>query len=207
MDAVSLPLILGMSLLGAASPGPTTLMIADTAMQRGRAHALALASGVMLGSLTWSVAAAFSLAAVMLANAWLLEMVRHAGAAYLIYLAFRSARSALRPGPATLHSTAPAPLKSSFAKGLALHLTNPKAALAFGAIYAIGVPPGTQPQDLLVVIAAIGAQSALVFHGYALLFSAAGAARLYARLRRVFESLFAAAFAAAGWKILTARLG
>ncbi|UWQ74811.1 LysE family translocator [Leisingera sp. M658] len=206
MTDVNLILILGAALLAGASPGPATLTIAGTAMQRGRSAGLAVAAGVSSGSLIWSVSAAFGLGAVMLANAWIFEGVRYFGAVYLMYLALRSARSALRPGNPELKVSAAGSLRAAYAKGLALHLTNPKAVLFFGSLYAIGIPPGTEPSALLTVIAAIAVQSTLIFHGYAILFSSTTASRVYIRLRRGFEALFAAAFGAASWQILMAKL-
>jgi threonine efflux protein len=38
----------------------------------------------------------------MLANGWIFELLRYAGAGYLLFLAFKSARSALRPGSLTM---------------------------------------------------------------------------------------------------------
>ncbi|WP_411351773.1 LysE family translocator [Leisingera aquaemixtae] len=206
MENVNLVMILAAAFLGAASPGPATLTIAGTSMQHGRKPGLALAAGVCTGSLIWSVSAAFGLGAVMLANAWMFEAVRYAGAGYLMYLAIRSARSALRPGAPVLRAAAAPTLRSAYGKGLALHLTNPKAVLFFGALYAIGLPPGTSVSALLLVMAAIAVQSTLIFHGYALLFSSQAASRAYVRLRRGFEAAFAAAFGAASWQILAARL-
>lgn len=206
MENVNLVLILAAALLGAASPGPATLTIAGTSMQHGRKPGLALAAGVCTGSLIWSVSAAFGLGAVMLAHGWMFETVRYTGAAYLMYLAIRSARSALRPGAPQLRAPAAPSLRTAYGKGLALHLTNPKAVLFFGALYAIGLPPGTPVSALLVVMAAIAVQSTLVFLGYALLFSSGTASRVYLRLRRGFEAAFAAAFGAASWQILMARL-
>lgn len=206
MTEVNLILILGAALVAVASPGPATLAIAGTAMQQGRDPALALASGVVTGSFFWSITAAFGLGAIMLANAWAFELLRYFGAAYLVYLAIRSARSALRPGTSAPLNLKTPSLHTAYGKGLALHLTNPKAVLFFGALYSIGLPPGTAPSDLVTVILAVGAQSIVVFYGYALLFSNAALARVYLRLRRPLEALFAAAFATAGWRILTARL-
>lgn len=206
MAEINLILILGAALVSTASPGPATLAIAGTAMQQGRAPGLALAAGIATGSFIWSVSAAFGLAALMLANAWAIELVRYVGAGYLMYLAFRSARSALRPGAAKIISADTPVLHIAFGKGLALHLTNPKAILFFGSLYAIGLPPGTVPSDLAIVILAVGLQSCIVFHGYALMFSNAALTRGYLRLRRPLEALFAVAFATAGWRILMARL-
>lgn len=207
MNDVNMMLILGAALLAAASPGPATLTIAGTAMQHGRKPGLALAAGVCSGSLIWSISAAFGLSAVMLTNAWIFEVVRYFGAGYLMYLALRSALSALRPGAPELRASSVPSLGTAYIRGLALHLTNPKAVLFFGSLFAIGIPPGTEPSALLVVIAAIAVQNTVVFHGYAVLFSSSTASRVYIRLRRGFEAIFAAAFATASWQIFAARLG
>lgn len=205
-DAINLPFILAAALLATGSPGPATLAIAGASMQSGRRYGLALASGVTTGSLIWSVSAAFGLGAVMLANIWLFELIRYGGAGYLLFLAFRSAKSALTPGQAEPKGLAYASMRRAYGKGLALHLTNPKAILFFGSLYAVGVPPQSTPAMLATVILAVALQSAVVFHGYALLFSSRPLVGGYMRLRRWFEGVFAIAFGAAGLKILTARI-
>lgn len=206
LDTVNLPVILLAALMATGSPGPATLAIAGTSMTSGRRYGLALASGITTGSLMWSVAAAAGLGALMLANGWILEAIRYAGAAYLLSLAFKSARSALSSRELDTAAVAATSLGQAYMKGLALHLTNPKAILFFGSLYAIGIPADAPPSALALVIAAVGLQSALVFHGYALLFSNRVITRFYMRLRRGFEALFALAFGAAGVKVLTARL-
>lgn len=206
LGEINLPLILLAALLASSSPGPATLAIAGASMKSGRKFGLALAAGVSTGSLTWSVAAAFGLGAVMLANAWIFEAIRYCGAAYLLFLAVKSARSALTPKALAPRDGVYVSLKRAYATGLALHLTTPKAILFFGSLYAVGVPPQTPPQALATVIVAVAVQSTLIFHGYALLFSSAPLIKGYMRLRRWFEGVFALAFGAAGLKILTARL-
>ncbi len=206
IDGINLPLILLAALLATGSPGPATLNIAGTAMTSGRRQALAMASGVSTGSLMWSTAAAFGLGAVMLANAWVFEVMRYFGAGYLIFLAVKSAKSALTPGDLVTRGGRYASARRAYAGGLALHLTNPKAILFFGSLYAVGVPAQASPLTLLTIIGAIAVQSTLLFHGYALLFSSAPAVRVYLRLRRWFEGVFALAFGYAGFKILTAKL-
>ncbi|WP_300301250.1 LysE family translocator [Ferrovibrio sp.] len=206
LNEINLPLILLAALMATSSPGPATVTIAGTAMKAGRRYGLAVASGISSGSLMWSTAAAFGLGAVMLANAWVFELLRYCGAGYLVFLAIKSARSALTPGEIEPRGLANPTLKRAYAAGLGLHLTNPKAILFFGSLYAVGVPAHAAPSTLLVIIAAVAIQSALVFHGYALLFSSPPVARGYMRLRRWFEATFALAFGYAGVKLLTTRL-
>ncbi|MBK3398398.1 MULTISPECIES: LysE family transporter [Methylobacterium] len=204
--SINLPLILSAAFVASASPGPATLAIADTAMQAGRRTGLALALGVVTGSLAWSIAAALGLAAVMASSAWMLEAMRYCGGAYLLYLAYRSARSAIRGSVARTPEVADLSAPRAYAKGLALHLTNPKAILFFGSLYTLGLSPRTSAAELILVIAAVGLQSAAIFTGYALLFSHGRIARAYLRLRRWFEGAFALLFAGAGLRVLTTRL-
>ncbi|WP_282610729.1 LysE family translocator [Pelagibius sp. Alg239-R121] len=205
IEDVNLSVILLAALIASASPGPATLAIAGTSMASGRRAGLVLASGITTGSLVWSVSAAFGLGALMLANAWVFEVIRYFGAAYLMFLAYKSARSALSP-----EASQPRQIKGAlghiFSKGFALHITNPKAILFFGSLYAIGIPHSASLLTLATVILAVGLQSFVIFHAYALLFSSAASTRTYLRLRRWFEGVFALAFGAASLKIVTARL-
>lgn len=198
-------LILPAALIASASPGPATLAIAGTSMAAGRRAGLALALGIVTGSLMWSTAAALGLGAIMAANVWILEIVRYFGAAYLLFLAVRSARSALRPGVVAAVAVK-GDAAALYLKGLALHVTNPKAILFFGSLYSLGVPADADFRALATVIVAVGLQSVLVFCGYAVMFSTPSLARGYLRLRRWFEGAFALGFGVAGLKVLTARL-
>ena len=201
-----LPLILLAALVATASPGPAILAISGLSMNSGRRYGLSMAAGVTTGSLIWSVAAAFGLGAIMLANAWAFEVVRYFGAGYLLYLAYKSGRSAMTRGTVAQASLSAKSYRAAYGKGLALHLTNPKAILFFGSLYSIGVPQDAPISSLAIIIGAVALQSALVFHGYALLFSSAPMVAGYARLRRWCEGAFAIVFAFAGSKILTARI-
>ncbi|GHF40161.1 LysE family transporter [Seohaeicola zhoushanensis] len=201
---INLAAILAAALIASCSPGPATLAIAGTSLERGRAAGLALASGITTGSLIWSVAAAAGLGALMHTHAWTLEVVRYVGAAYLMFLAFKSARAAIG-GRAIATRSFTGSRRRLYLRGLALHLTNPKAILFFGALYSIAIPAGTPASALVVVILAVFTQSLLIFHGWALLFSVPVMTRSYLRLRRGFEAAFALGFGALGLRILTAR--
>ncbi|MHA7774761.1 LysE family translocator [Roseibium sp. M-1] len=202
---VNLPLILLAALIATVSPGPATLALAGTSMGAGRKAGLSLASGITTGSLIWSIAAAAGLSAVMAANVWVLEILRYFGAGYLLFLAWKSARSAL-----AAKGVKPKQMQGSYRtlylKGLALHLTNPKAILFFGSLYSIGVPASASPLQLALVVAVVGVQSFVLFHAYALLFSVPVFNRGYLKLRRWFEAAFSIGFGLAGLKVMTAKL-
>lgn len=192
--------------IGGASPGPATLAIAGTSMERGRAAGLAVAGGIVCGSASWGIAAALGMSALMLANAWIVEILRYVGAAYLMYLGFKALRSSMIDKPLAQVQAKRGDLRALYTKGLFLHLTNPKAIFGWGAIFAIAVPPGSEPWVIWESFAALFAVSNLVFFGYAFLFSTGTFVRGYQRMRRWFELGFGLMFGFAGFKILTARL-
>lgn len=189
--------------IGGGSPGPATLSISGTSMAHGRRAGLLLAAGVVVGSATWGIAAALGFSAIMMSNVWLFNVVRYVGAAYLLYLAGKSLLSAWRGGNVKVQKTSP---QNAFAKGLALHLTNPKAVLGWGAIYAIALPPSAEPASVATLFIALILTSMTVFFGYAILFSSASIARGYARLKRWFELSFGILFGVASLKLLTTKL-
>ncbi len=193
-------------MLAGGSPGPATLSIAGTSMNHGRKAGLIFAFGILVGSACLGLAAASGMSAIMLANAWVFEIIRYCGAAYLFYLATKAFRSAMRLGSKAMvkgHSgTAP----QIFSRGLLIHLTNPKAILTWGSIYSIVLPAGAGTAEVFQMFAMLFAGSILIFLGYAILFSNPKIVRGYQRMRRGFDMLFAVFFGAASLKLLTMRL-
>lgn len=206
MNGYEFALLMLAWVLAGASPGPATLAIAGTSMHQGRKMGLALAFGVICGSAFWGLAAGLGLGALMVSNSWIVETLRYISAMYLLWLAYRSMRSAMRPTgfaarPMVAHS-----LKSAWMKGLLLHLMNPKAILAWGAVFSVALPPGAPIQELITTGLSLMILSILLFSGYALLFSTSRALSIYTRMGRWIEGTFAVLFAAAGLRILSARL-
>ena len=206
MSSVEFALLLVAWAVGGASPGPATLAIAGTSMERGRAAGLAVAGGIVCGSASWGIAAALGMSALMLANAWIVEILRYVGGPFLIYLAYKALRSAMQDKPLSTASAKRGDLRALYVKGLALHLTNPKAIFGWGAMFAVVVPPTSSPDVVLQTFLALISVSMLVFFGYALLFSMGAFVRGYQKMRRAFEVTFALLFGAAGVKIMMTRL-
>ena len=195
-------ILIGWAVAG-GSPGPATLAISGAAMGGGRAAGLAMAAGVVAGSASWGVAAGLGMSALMLANAWIFEIIRYLGAGYLLYLAVKSLRSALKGGGLAMQSVS---VERLFVKGFLIHITNPKAILAWGAIYAIALPAGAGAAQVWQLFGLLIVTSMFVFFGYGILFSNPAIVRAYTAAKRWFDGIFAALFGAASLKILTARL-
>ncbi|WP_373636773.1 LysE family translocator [Yoonia sp. BS5-3] len=193
-------------MVGGGSPGPATLAIAGTAMQRGRPAGLAVAGGVVTGSAFWGMAAALGMSALMLAHAWLFTSLRYVGAVFLLYLAYKALRAALKPGATVpVAAIGATRLRQLWLKGTLIHLTNPKAILGWGAVFAVAVPPSAPPAQIWQTFSVLITASSIVFFGYGFLFSSDHMIRAYVRARRWFEATFGLLFGAAGMALLFTR--
>jgi amino acid exporter len=113
--------------VGILSPGPNVLSIIGTSMGAGRWQGMALARGIAAGSFLWALLTWIGLVTVLTAFAATLVAIKIAGAAYLLWLAFKAFRSAARSGDAPIHGLDEAESKRSyFLRGLAVQMTNPK---------------------------------------------------------------------------------
>ena len=190
-------------LVATISPGPATLAIMATSARYGRKAGLQLASGVVCGSLFWGLCAAFGLATFMAQFADLFVVIKVLGGLYLLWLAFKSFRSALGP---SVPRAVPDSGKSKFMlQGLAIHLTNPKAVLAWIAILSIGVQQGAPAWHSLLMFGGCAVLGVTVFLGYAIVFSTPWAQGIYQRARRIFDITVGVVFGAAGVALLTGR--
>ncbi len=106
------------------TPGPNMAWLAGLAATEGKRSGLAAVAGVALGLLANGILAALGLATLLTAMPALLQGLRLAGAAMMVWLAIEAWRGAEKAPPPT------APGKS-FATGALINLLNPKAYLFF----------------------------------------------------------------------------
>lgn len=187
--------------VGTASPGPSNLAIMSIAANEGRRAALAFAAGVISGSMFWATVATVGISAALIAYSQFIVAIKIGGGVYLLWLAFKSGRTALSASVAKPSNAGqPAPLKALYTKGALLHLTNPKAVLVWVSIVALSSNgSGATHAAVIPGCAVIGC---LVFSGYAFLFSMESARRVYTRARRGLEGSLAVVFAVTGIKLL-----
>ncbi len=194
--------------IGTASPGPANMTIMMTSMQAGRRAGLALACGVIGGSLTWGVVAGLGFGTLMLTYAHALIWLKIAGGLYMFWLAWRALRacwrndSAFSPA-AQSQNVSERGIHSHFLRGLGLHLTNPKAILVWMSVITLGLPPDTDPRFGLWIIAGCACLGMLIFTGYAVAFSTSAAVTFYARQRRKISGAMAFFYGLVGARLVT----
>ena len=71
------------------TPGQDTMYIIGQSLARGRTAGVSSALGIGVGAMVHTLAAAFGLSAIFTASATAFEIVKWAGAAYLVFLGVR----------------------------------------------------------------------------------------------------------------------
>jgi threonine/homoserine/homoserine lactone efflux protein len=130
-------------------PGPDMMFVIRSGLG-GRRPAVAVALGAAAAALAWGAAAAFGVAALLQHSARAFEIVRLAGAAYLIALGLRALWvSRHRTGHLTTSvvptggmPTGSRPAWRALAQGAGIDLLNPKTGLFYVAVLPQVIPPG-----------------------------------------------------------------
>lgn len=192
-------------LIAVASPGPSNMAIMGIAMHHGRAAAVTLALGILTGSMFWAALAATGISTILARYAEALFVIKIAGGLYLLYLTYKSTKSALSASEPRLLSDTTAQWTTLYRKGLLLHLTNPKSILGWIAIMSLGLRPDAPAYTLAAIVGGCAVIGFTVFIGYALMFSTAVMGRAYRKSRRWIEGTLAMVFGFAGIRLLLSK--
>jgi threonine/homoserine/homoserine lactone efflux protein len=189
-------------LLAVASPGPSTVLVIQTAAVAGRRGGLLAALAMMVGALAWATAALFGLQALFARFEWLYLAFRIGGALYLFYLAMQLWRHARDPLPEipvglTLRMTG----WQGFLRALLLQLSNPKIMVFFGSIF-LSVLPQQMPAWMDGTVLAIVAFNEFTWFALlALLFSGGPARAFYRRAKFWLDRFMGGALALLGLRL------
>ena len=200
MDLVA-PLLVGI-VLAQATPGPNMMAVTSLSLGSGRAAGLLAVAGIATGVLVWALLFAFGTAAILEAFPQLVTAMKLIGGGYLVYLALRSMRAMLAAKSGAAVQVVHRSGFAAYATGLAVVLTNPKAALMWVAIALFLASSGISSDGFLVTGLFAAMSAGVVYGGYALLFSTDVARRFYRRLARWLEGAFGLVFGALGGKLV-----
>lgn len=133
-DLTQLALYFAAALLLAVTPGPGIFYVAARTLAGGRAEGVASSVGTGLGGMAHVVAGSLGVSAIVLASAELFTALKLIGAAYLVWLGFRTFLSARRDASAALQGAGAAPPigpRRAFREGVLVEALNPKTAAFF----------------------------------------------------------------------------
>lgn len=185
------------SLVVVATPGTGAIYTVAAGLHRGRRASLVAAAGCTLGIVPHLVAAITGLAAVLHASAVAFSVIKYAGVAYLLYLAWQVWRD--RSGLETESAATPPSSAGVIGRAVLVNVLNPKLTIFFF----VFLPQFVQPdhpaalRQMLALSSVFMVLTFVVFAGYGV-FAAGmrskvlGRPRVVAWLRRVFAGSYVA---------------
>lgn len=126
--------------IGAISPGPSFVYVAQNAVARSRNHGLATALGTGVGAAIFALLALLGLQAFLLAVPVAYTALKIVGGIYLLWLAYKIIRHSREPLSMGKVSVGEKSLLATFRDGLFTQLSNPKTAVVFASIFTALLP-------------------------------------------------------------------
>jgi threonine/homoserine/homoserine lactone efflux protein len=204
-DLSTLTLFTSASLLLALAPGPDNIFVLTQSAIKGKLVGLVVTLGLCTGLLVHTSAVVLGVAALFQASALAFNLLKFAGAAYLLYMAW----GAFHAGACTLDSepSHERNLGRFYLRGILMNVTNPKVSIFFLAFLPQFTRPeqGHLPLQLIVLGLIFILATLLVFGSISLLAGVLGRwLRRSPRAQRVLNTTAGAIFAGLAVKLATA---
>lgn len=174
MQVSTLLYFLGASVLLTLAPGPDNTFVIAQGLARGRRAAVITALGMCSGISVHTAAAALGISALLYSSSLAFSILKYAGAAYLLYLAFKTLWEQVPAIPEA--GTPPLRTFACFRRGFLMNVLNPKVGLFFLAFLPQFVRTGgrSAPVQMALLGFLFMAQSIVVFTAIAYLSGSAG---------------------------------
>lgn len=153
---------LGASVALTIAPGPDNVFVITQGITHGKKPAIITALGMCSGISIHTTAAAFGISAVFYSSTIAFNLVKYAGAAYLLYLAYKTLkeRSSINLPPVNDR-----PVTDLFKRGFIMNVLNPKVAMFFLAFLPQFITPssGYVPLQMLLLGLIFMVQAVIIF--------------------------------------------
>jgi threonine/homoserine/homoserine lactone efflux protein len=143
------------------TPGLDTALVLRTAAAEGSRRAFAAALGICLGCLAWGGLVAVGLGVLLEASELAYQLLKWAGAAYLLYLGVRLI--AVPRSPPVAGEGRPPPGSNWFLRGLMTNLLNPKVGAFYVSFLPQFIPAGASVPATTLLLAVIHSALGLVW--------------------------------------------
>ncbi|MBB5694712.1 LysE family translocator [Muricoccus pecuniae] len=133
-DLPQFALYVAAALLLAVTPGPGIFYVAARTLAGGRSEGVASSFGTGLGGMAHVLAGSLGVSAIVLASAELFTALKLIGSAYLVWIGWRTFRSAGRDALTVLEGGSASPSvgpRRAFREGVLVEALNPKTAAFF----------------------------------------------------------------------------
>ncbi|WP_249359308.1 LysE family transporter [Cupriavidus sp. 2SB] len=192
--------------VGAASPGPTFLMVARTAVSRSRRESLTLVTGIGLGSVLLATLAVCGLHTLLVAAPKAYFVLRVIGGIYLLAVGFSMWRGSMSDNAMQAASLTPEQTTTSARRiligGLAMQISNPKTLVVYASVFATFLPQHVSILGAVAIPVVVFGVEAGWYATVAMLLATERPRRAYLRLRKWIDRTAGTLMAALGIKLL-----
>jgi threonine/homoserine/homoserine lactone efflux protein len=133
VDLLSVLSFLSAAIILTLMPGPDNLFTLAQSLAKGKNAGIFTTLGLCTGLLVHITAATIGISALIYQSAFAFTVVKYAGAAYLLYLAYKSFKE--KDSDFNLKNDDNLNYKSLYKKGVIMNLLNPKVSLFFLAFF------------------------------------------------------------------------
>lgn len=169
MELMTALSFLGVAVLLTLMPGPDNLFVVAQSISQGSKAGIATALGLCSGLIVHITAATLGISTLIYQSALAFAVVKYAGAAYLLYLAWKSFRE--KASDLTIaDDRRTMDYKSLYKKGIIMNVLNPKVSLFFLALLPqfVTSSPGSVAIQMLILGTIFLIQALLIFVGISL---------------------------------------
>ena len=206
IDPQTLSLFFAAAILLALAPGPDNIFVLTQSAMSGRAAGFWVTLGLCTGLIVHTLAVAIGVAAVIATSALAFSVLKYAGAAYLLYLAWQAwtANKTNFPGGTDESPNA----GQLYRRGVLMNVMNPKVAIFFLAFLPQFIDPAKGQIPLQVFLLGLTFMVATLIVFGAAAWGAGGLGnwlRRSSRVQTILNRVAALVFAGLALKLLTAK--
>lgn len=141
--------------LGAMTPGPSLMVVLKHTMSGGRLNGFVVSIAHGAGIALYAVLTILGMALIIKETPWLFNIIKYAGAVFLLWLAFKaltsnSSLSSLKQETSTVT------LKQSAFEGFMIAFLNPKIAIFFIALFSQFIEAGAGFGQKIIMVTTVG---------------------------------------------------
>lgn len=164
----SLLLLVGITFLAMMSPGPDMVLLIKNGLSGCRRSGFACVAGICASISVHITLAIVGLATIISTSVHLYNTVRLAGAAYLIYVGYKSIRHAKESSLMSKDAKSPSSPKIAFSEGFWCNLLNPKFTIFLVSMFSQFITPNSAFTEKLLLGSTILIESAIVWSVFVL---------------------------------------
>jgi len=191
-------------LLGVMSPGPSFILVAQTAMEKSKADAYAVSLGLGVGATIFATIAALGLFVLLESVPLVYSGLKIAGGLYLCYLAYKMYKNTSEVTPRSEQQPKPASLWTMFFRGLLIQLSNPKTAIVFASAFAAFLPATIPVYGYLLVCLAAFVIDTTWYLLVSRLLGSGKSQQLYAKFQKTISRVGSGFMGLMGLKLISA---